>query len=176
MFAIDQAEQSREPMSTLPAGFYRVVVGDVDLKNSKTGTGNYFEFVLTVVAPSANERAKLWHRLTFNNKSDTAVQIGRAQLADLLFTLQAKAFDSVEQLRTLVQGKELVVEVENEIQGDNEYNRVIGTWSLGGKHRNDKRNLAEVKLGASGKAPKHMKAKAGGFQAQAHHEAMDVPF
>ncbi len=179
MFSIDTIEQSREPVSALPAGVYRVCVSDVELKATKSGQGDFFEFTLGVVAPEQFARSKIWHRLTFNSKGangEVAMQIGRAGLGDLMFTLQIKQFDSVEKLKSLADGKECLVEIELEFGSDGkEYPRVITCWSIAGKHRNEKRNLAEIKLGPNGKLPKASKPKLIVNQTPAVYST-DLPF
>ena len=148
MFSTENTEQSRERFTALPAGFYRASVSEVEFKENRNGNGNYFKFTFVVSHPEDFTGALVWHTLTFNHTSKAAVEIGRAALADLLYTVQIKEFSSVESLQSAIVGKELVIETELELGNDDrEYPRVIGTWSLGGKHRNEKRNLAKVVLG-----------------------------
>ncbi len=152
MFSIEQAEHTRERATELQPGFYRVAITDVELKKTKNGTGDYFEFVLQVVAPEG-VTSKIWHRINFNNPSEKVVIIGRAQLADFIYACKCKGFESVEQLRSATVGHEVLVEVSLVIEADRQRNEVDGVWSITGHHRNGARNMKEIKLGANGKKP-----------------------
>lgn len=174
MFNTENTEQSRERFTALPAGFYRVSISEVEFKENRNGTGNYFNFTFVVSHPEDFTGALLWHRLTFNHTSKAAVEIGRAALADLLYTVQIKEISSVESLQAAIIGKELVVETELEIGNDDrEYPRVIGTWSLGGKHRNEKRTFSKVVLGETkrpARKPKSAAVKQNNSDVPFHHE------
>lgn len=176
MFNAEQVEQSRPQFQTIPAGFYRVCVSEIDLKVPKSGNGNFFEFVLTIVQPQELERSKLWLRTTFNSSNSTAVTIGRSQLADFLFTMQVKDFASVDDLKDKIHGKDLIVESIVEVAADGtEYSRIVASFSLGGKHRNPASALKEVKLGATGKPAVKLKPK-GGYVSTFDQINDNVPF
>lgn len=148
MFNVNEAPESKSFEAVEP-GLYRATVMDVAYHNNKAGTGTYFCFEFAL-EPSGMVK----DFITFEHGNQTASEIGKAKLGDLLFCVQVGSFASVEELKTKVVGKELVVEVGKEIDGDKTFNRVEGYWSLGGKHRNVKRCMAEVKLGPNGKKPK----------------------
>lgn len=166
MFDVNEAPESKSFEAVEP-GIYKATVMDVTYANNKAGTGTYFCFEFAL-EPSGFVK----DFITFEHTNPTAVEIGKAKLGDLLFCLQIGSFASVDELKQKVIGKELAVEVGQEIDGDKTYNRVEGYWSLGGKHRNVKRCLSEVKFGPNGKKPK-VKRGSTSFVSQSEE---DVPF
>lgn len=66
----------------LPAGSYAALVTSIDKKQTKSGTGEYYQVELTVTTQGANGR-KIWDNFNTKNDNQTAVQIGLAKLKSL---------------------------------------------------------------------------------------------
>ncbi len=75
----ESAPRNFEP---LPKGLYPCVIAKSDEKQTKAGTGSYFEFEFEVVKGEHKGR-KLWARLNINNPSEMAQKIGREQFKAL---------------------------------------------------------------------------------------------
>lgn len=152
MFNVETIQQSRS-FETLKAGLYLLTIDSVFLKPTASN-GQYFEVVLR-----ADNGAKIWHRMTYTSRSDTAIQIGRQQLADLCHAIGIKnsqgkiGFDSVEDFQAKGIGKNALCDVFIEIYNGRESPKIATVWSIEGKHRNEVRNLKEIKLGPNGKPP-----------------------
>jgi len=180
MFSASTVEQSKN-FQSLPAGIYRASITSVDLKKNKAGTGDFFEFQLSVVKPEDFNGAPVAHRLTFNNPSQVAVGIGRAGLADFTVAAGCPEFSSVEQLSSKIVGKEVVIETSVEVTTNNgrQYDnaRVDNVWNTSGEHRNKARSIKELKLGPTGKAPVVKAATSAGPGVTPGNQAHeDVPF
>lgn len=184
LFSVENIGQSLEGGTILPLGYYRVAITEVDLKQTKSGNGDFFNLTFSIVGPEEFARRNIKARYTLNNKStgaEVAMRIGRERFADLLYCVQyLKDFPSVEILRQNIIGKELLIETDMEAgQDGKEYSIVCNTWSLGGKHRNDKRNQDPLpKLGPNGKAssakPRMQTTSARGYPTTS--QTADLPF
>lgn len=152
MFSIDTVEQSREPITELQSGLYRVTVADVAFKKTKSGNGDYFEFTMQVVAPEGYN-SKIWYRTNFNNINEKTVVIGRQQLADLMYCLKIKGFTHPDELRSKAIGVEFLAEVIVVVDGEKTRNEIEAVYSVIGTHRNPVRKLEQIKLGPNGKKP-----------------------
>lgn len=65
-----------------PEGEYRFKIEDVDVKQNKDSEGSHFLFELTITAP-VFEGSKEWHRITKENESDKAVEIGKQEFKQM---------------------------------------------------------------------------------------------
>lgn len=94
----------------IPAGTYAVQITDTDLKTTKNADGKYIWLELTVVRnPDYNGR-KVFARITISNPSQKAVDIGRAQLGDLLeITGITNGFSDTEELKNKIIGVKVKV-------------------------------------------------------------------
>lgn len=63
----------------IPAGVYNASVADVDLRNTKSRTGQYLSVQLDIL-DEPFDRRKVWANLNIINPSEKAQAIGRSQL------------------------------------------------------------------------------------------------
>lgn len=159
MFSIDSVPETKEGFEVLPAGIYRVRFTGVQFLDNKSGQGQHFAFSLQVVQPQMYAGQTMIYRCNYKNPNPTAEEIGRGQLADLIFTAGVRGFENLEQLNRGIAGKEFIIETELQ-EGDRGglFSNVLTAWRLDGKHRNEKRSLKEVKIGETGRPPKPPKA------------------
>jgi len=81
----------------LPAGDYNVTIQDAEIKQTKSGTGQYINLKLHVDGPTHNGRL-LFGVLNIKNDSSQAEQIGRGQLGSILRALQIESLEDTDQL------------------------------------------------------------------------------
>jgi hypothetical protein len=71
-----------DDLSPLPAGVYRAMITDSDVKSNKAGTGNYLALTFQVLeGPMANRL--VWGNLTLTHPNAQAQDIGQRQLSAL---------------------------------------------------------------------------------------------
>lgn len=176
-FSIDNVEQSREFGQVLPAGIFRFTIVDLELKKNSKGNGSFYQFELNVVDPTLYKGGRIIHRCTFENPNPVAVKIGHAEIADLIFCFQVKGFSGQDDLRSQIRGRDFVGETEIEQEANGRQNsRVIGCWSLGGKHRNPSRAFEGLPLlGETNRPPVIKKSSNGGGHAH-HSNDSGAPF
>jgi len=81
----------------LPAGDYNVTIQDAEIKQTKSGTGQYINLKLHVDGPTHNGRL-LFGVLNIKNDSSQAELIGRGQLGSILRALQIESLEDTDQL------------------------------------------------------------------------------
>ena len=81
----------------LPAGDYNVTIQDAEIKQTKSGTGQYINLKLHVDGPTHTGRL-LFGVLNIKNDSSQAEQIGRGQLGSILRALQIESLEDTDQL------------------------------------------------------------------------------
>lgn len=67
---------------TLPAGSYAALITSIDKKQTKSGTGEYYQIEFTVTTQGATGR-KIWDNFNTKNENMQAVNIGLAKLKSL---------------------------------------------------------------------------------------------
>lgn len=77
---VDRGQQRGEAM---PSGYYLASITASDLKKTKAGTGDYFEFELTIASEGYKGR-KAWARVNRRNPNPEAQRIGHQEFARLL--------------------------------------------------------------------------------------------
>jgi len=85
MVAINFNAEAVDPtdnFAPVPAGDYPIVIVDSEMKDTKTGTGQYLQIVLEVVAGPMKGR-KVWDRLNLVNSNRTAVEIAEKALSQI---------------------------------------------------------------------------------------------
>ena len=80
-FDSSQVEPST-PHEPVPAGWYAVMIEEIKVKPTKSGTGYILELDLQVVDGEFNGR-HMWDRITLRNQSQKAEQIGLRQFSAL---------------------------------------------------------------------------------------------
>lgn len=69
-----------EEFKPLPAGWYRVVIEEAELKPTSAGTGSYISMKLNVQDQQFNGR-KVFANVTYQNPNQQATEIGQRQLS-----------------------------------------------------------------------------------------------
>ena len=113
-----------EPASfdAIPAGKYQAVITESEMKETKSGTGEYLQLTFEIIEGDFKGR-KLWARLNLSNPNQQAVQIARGELSAICRAVNVlQPGDSVElhnlpltiavKVKTDADG-----EVRNEIKG-----------------------------------------------------------
>ena len=75
-------DKPQERLEAIPTGEYKVVIVASDVKKTKAGDGEYHEFEHQIIAGDFAGR-KLFARLNLQNKNPKAVEIARADLAQI---------------------------------------------------------------------------------------------
>ena len=107
----DEGDGDFAPM---PAGWYRGKIEESDIKPTNAGTGKYVWLQIRIVGPTHANRV-VFDQINVVNPSETAMQIGRRQLANLARAVGVPRFDDTAQLH----GK--VLEVKLKINRSQEY-------------------------------------------------------
>jgi hypothetical protein len=115
---VDEGVGNYDP---LPDGDYEVSVQKCELKDTKDGTGNYFNLQLQVTEGKFAKRV-LFAMITRKNKSDKAEQIGHGQLRTLMESGGITTLSDTDQLigvgvSVRVGSKEYNGTVSNEVKG-----------------------------------------------------------
>ena len=93
--AADMPEsQTYEP---IPAGWYSSSITEVDLKDTKAGTGQYLRVRYDVTGPSHEGRA-VFANLNIRNPNPKAEEIGRQQLGQLMRAIGVASLTDTDQL------------------------------------------------------------------------------
>jgi len=80
----------------IPAGKYLAAITDSEMKETKSGSGQYLQLTFTVLEGEYKNRV-LWARLNLDNHNATAVKIARAELSAICHAIGVMApKDSVE--------------------------------------------------------------------------------
>lgn len=113
----------------LPAGWYTTQITGAELKDTKSGTGQYIKVEYTVVGDNYGGR-KVWGNLNIKNDSEKAEEIGRRQLNQLMTAVGLKTLADTDELV----GHDVEIKLKvREAQGDfGPSNDVSGFKSLGG--------------------------------------------
>ena len=108
-----------DDFSALPAGDYRVIVEDSEMKQTKAGTGQYLQLTYNVLDGQYAGR-KLWDRLNLVNPNSTAVEIAQRSLSAICHATGVINLTDSAQLH----GKVLVAKVG--MQKDSDRNEIKG--------------------------------------------------
>jgi hypothetical protein len=80
----------------IPAGKYLAVITDSEMKDTKSGTGEYLNLAFEIIEGEHKGR-HLWARLNLHNPNATAVKIARAELSAICRAVNVMApRDSVD--------------------------------------------------------------------------------
>lgn len=107
----------------LPAGWYTARIGDVVLKDTKSGTGQFLAITYDVVGPSHQGR-KVFGNLNIRNANAEAERIGRQQLGELMRASGLSELKSTNdlinrqcQIKVAVKPSDGQYEARNEVKG-----------------------------------------------------------
>ena len=115
----------------MPAGQYLVMVSDSEIKQTKSGTGQYLSLTLEVQEPEQFRGRKLFDNLNLWNSNQTAVEIAQRQLAQLVQGCGLSAIGDSEELH--FKSAIAIVKIEKSDQyGDR--NTIKGYKAAGGGH------------------------------------------
>lgn len=81
-FDSTQVENVQTDFTPIPNGEYPAIVTNSEMKPTSNGKGHYLELTIQIIDGQYKNR-NLWDRLNLDNPSDKAVQIAKAQLANL---------------------------------------------------------------------------------------------
>ena len=79
----------------LPAGWYNATIAQAELKQTKTGTGEYIKIRYDITGPTHEGRV-VFGNLNIKNASQKAEQIGRQQFRELLAATNLRVRDTDE--------------------------------------------------------------------------------
>jgi hypothetical protein len=113
--------EPNERPDALPAGQYKVVAIESEMKDTKDGAGKYLQFCFEVVDGQCKGR-RIWDRLNLVNRNDQAVDIARRTLSAICHAvgvLQPKDSSQLHNIPLIVKVacKEYQGQVTNEIKG-----------------------------------------------------------
>jgi hypothetical protein len=118
--SVPQTEKSYE---VLPAGWYTASVTGAEVKQTKSGTGQYLRVEYTISGPSGAGR-KVWSNYNVRNENPKAESIGREQLAELCRCVGLSRVNDTDQLLGCNVSVKLKVreasngyDAQNEVQG-----------------------------------------------------------
>ena len=160
----------------LPEGGYRVVIADCQFKfktehltpeQKAAGvshiTSSWFNVRFDILPYDGVSfdyefaGSRVYTNFTWENKNPKAMEIGRSQLADLMFAVNAGAFQFPADLPPMLQNQELFIEVYDAERYDKQgrENKIRGYWSLKGAQRkkNPRPIPAQPSAEAIAKAP-----------------------
>lgn len=101
-FGIDSLNDVQEDTggggySAMPAGVYNATIADVELKDTKAGTGQYLSVKFDIL-DEPYDRRKVWSNLNIVNPSEKAQSIGRAQLKGLAVSAGIEDLQDTDEL------------------------------------------------------------------------------
>lgn len=134
----------------LPAGDYPVSVTEAELKDTKSGTGQYIKMKLYVTDGEKSGRV-LFSNLNIRNQNEIAEKIGKQQMGHVMRALGLKTLSDTDQLI----GGNMIVKVKvkkDEQYGDAEgnVNEVVGYKSLNGSEAPAPKNTVNSPEKAAG--------------------------
>lgn len=115
--------ESEVSYDLLPAGWYTARIGDVVLKDTKSGNGKYLAITYDIVGPSHQGR-KAFCNFNIKNASADAERIGRQQLGELMRASGLSEMRGTEclinrqcQIKVTVKPADGQYEARNEVKG-----------------------------------------------------------
>jgi len=90
----DESSGSYDP---LPDGWYNTKITGSELKDTKSGTGQYIKLEFTVTGDKFSGR-KVWGNLNIRNDSEKAEEIGRMQLNSLMSAIGLESLSDSDEL------------------------------------------------------------------------------
>jgi hypothetical protein len=88
---------TEKSFEVLPPGWYTASVTGAEVKQTKSGTGQYLRVEYTISGPSAAGR-KVWSNYNVRNENSRAESIGREQLAELCRCVGLARVNDTDQL------------------------------------------------------------------------------
>ena len=117
------AIQPQQSFDALPPGRYEAIISESEMKDTKSGTGQYLQLTFDVVGGQYEGR-KLWSRLNLVNPNATAVQIAERELSAICHCVGILVPQDSEELHDAL----LVIDVIQELNpmSGQQTNRIKG--------------------------------------------------
>jgi len=82
VFMVEDLPQGNN-FEPIPSGWYTATITETELKQTKTGTGQYISVKFDIIAPTHQGRV-VYDNINISNNSTKAEEIGRSQLGGLM--------------------------------------------------------------------------------------------
>ena len=117
------AVEPQQSFDALPPGRYEAIISESEMKDTKSGTGQYLQLTFDVVGGQYEGR-KLWSRLNLVNPNATAVQIAERELSAICHCVGILVPQDSEELHDAL----LVIDVIQELNpmSGQQTNRIKG--------------------------------------------------
>ena len=110
-----EAAPATNKYAPIPAGDYKAMITESEMKPTRAGTGQYLQLVWEIIDGPHADR-KIWDRLNLVNPNPTAVSIAQQDLASICRAVGVNKISDTEELHY----KEVIVTVTIR-KGDNGY-------------------------------------------------------
>jgi hypothetical protein len=127
-FNVSDLPESSKNFRPMPAGWYPATISEVEIKQTRAGTGEYISVKYIITGPTHQGRG-VYGNLNIKNPSPKAEEIGRKRLGQLM---RATGLAEVENTDQFI-GKNLLIKLEERLSeeyGDD--NEVKGFKALAG--------------------------------------------
>lgn len=96
-FSVDTLPQGNGNFEPLPAGWYTATISAAELKDTKSGSGQYIKMRYDITGPSHQGRV-VFGNLNIRNQNPKAEEIGRQQLGELMRAIGLAKVSDTDQL------------------------------------------------------------------------------
>ena len=96
-FDVESLPVSETNYEPLPAGWYDVTIAGAEIRNTKSGNGQYIAVRYDVLGPTHQGRV-VFANLNIKNESSKAEEIGRQQLGELMRAIGLTRINDTDQL------------------------------------------------------------------------------
>tara|TARA_R110000803_G_scaffold95344_8_gene163244 strand:+ start:4185 stop:4682 length:498 start_codon:yes stop_codon:yes gene_type:complete len=112
-----------QTFDTIPAGKYPMIFTDSEERQTKAGTGSYYQFTSEIIDGKFKGR-KIWIRLNIHNPNEKAVEIAKRELSSICRATGVMELNETSQLHNIpflgsikIKPAEGSYEASNEIKG-----------------------------------------------------------
>jgi len=113
-FSVSDLPESSKNFSPLPAGWYTATISEVEIKQTKAGTGEYISVKYSITGPTHEGRV-IYGNINIKNPSAKSEAIGRQQLGELM---RATGLAEVEDTDQFIGGS---LSIRLEIKSSDQY-------------------------------------------------------
>jgi len=96
-FTLASLPTSNRTYDVVPAGWYVAQITDAEVKQTKSGTGEYIKIRYDIQGPTSQRRV-VFGNLNVKNANPAAEKIGRQQLGDIMRSVGLSAVTDTDQL------------------------------------------------------------------------------
>lgn len=143
-FDANTLPQGNGNFDPLPAGWYTATITQAELKDTKTGSGQYIKVRYDITGPTHQGRV-VFGNINIRNQNAKAEEIGQQQLGDLMRSIGLGRVTDTDELLNHSVGIKLKV---REQEGYDPTNDVAGFKAAGGGSAAPKVFAAHVPLGS----------------------------